>query len=622
MCSDRIAIVILALVLAVSCGGGRRISLIRSGEGPSASISIPDDDSSSDSGSTESEEEIEKDTLPELDPLIMRAIKDDVTGEMVATDVIRASKVTARFRHIAERFGKIFLEFDISVPAGMMDSRWQLRFTPEMRMMGDTVALEPVYITGARYRGAQLRGYQRYDAFLRSIITDSLDFIRLGQLEIFLERNFPETYAMKNDTSIISEPDAASYFGVTQREALEHYRRTLLYSRNERRKDASDRMFRKYVKDPISGSGIRLDTVIATPSGDFVYRYGQSVQSRKGLRKISVSLGGAVYGEGRLLCAMPAPDSLDFYVSSLSTLADRIDRYRFRVVERRVYDRTLALIDFRQGRSEIDTTLGDNASEMRRILQCVEEISSREEFEPDSIVVSASCSPEGSWSSNARLSQKRSAAVKAALAGCGSGDDWKLVARSEPENWRALDVLVVNDTTLSEPSREGILSIIRSAMDRDAAERKLSSRTEYRYLREKLYPRLRTVQLEFHLHRKGMQKDTIHTTELDTVYAAGVEALRNLDYRKAVELLRPYRDYNSALALFAASYNYSALDLLEKLPEDSKTLYLKALVLARLGRVREAVGCYDRCVEQDRSFVHRANLDPEISELVKKYRSQ
>ena len=34
-------------------------------------------------------------------PIIMNAIRDDETGEMVATEVIRASKVTARFRHVA-----------------------------------------------------------------------------------------------------------------------------------------------------------------------------------------------------------------------------------------------------------------------------------------------------------------------------------------------------------------------------------------------------------------------------------------------------------------------------------------------------------------------------------------
>ena len=53
----------------------------------------------------------------------------------------------------------------------------------------------------------------------------------------------------------------------------------------------------------------------------------------------------------------------------------------------------------------------------------------------------------------------------------------------------------------------------------------------YRYLREKIYPQLRSVSFDFYLHRAGMQKDTVQTTELDTAYMAGLEALKNLDYK-------------------------------------------------------------------------------------------
>ena len=58
------------------------------------------------------------------------------------------------------------------------------------------------------------------------------------------------------------------------------------------------------------------------------------------------------------------------------------------------------------------------------------------------------------------------------------------------------------------------------------------------------------------MHRTGMQKDTTHKTELDTIYMSGLSALENLDYKEAVRLLRPYKDYNSALALMAAGYNH------------------------------------------------------------------
>ena len=124
-------------------------------------------------------------------PIIMNAIRDSESGEMLASDVIVASKVTARFRNVAERAGYVTIGFDITVPAAMADSRWQLKVRPKMMIQSDTLALEPIYITGSGYRAAQLRGYERYRAFLSTIITDTADFVHLHQLEIFLERHFP-----------------------------------------------------------------------------------------------------------------------------------------------------------------------------------------------------------------------------------------------------------------------------------------------------------------------------------------------------------------------------------------------------------------------------------------------
>lgn len=619
MCSRRVLIWgLLVITFAVTCSSPRKLGDIRSGE-TAVSMSLPSDEEIAE----ENEEEIAAvavDTSRNGEPIIMNAIRDDSTGEMVATDVIVASTVTARFRHVAERFGKILLEFDIAVPGEMMDSKWQLRFLPTMMMMEDTVAMDPIFITGKKYRDAQLRGYQRYEAFLRSIVTDTLDFVQIRQLEIFLQRSFPQTYAMKNDTTIISEPDAVGLFGVTQRSALEHYTRHNLVSRNERRKGNMGRKFRKYVKDPIETEGIRLDTVITGDGGEFIFRYRQQVASRPGLRKIVVSLQGEVYDFGKRIGVMPQPEDLVFYVSSLSSLTDNTQRYLLRVLERRVHDRTLALIDFNQGSSVLDTTLGDNSSELTRIRKVIDDLSSRDEYEPDSIVVIASCSPEGSYRANSELARRRSEALAVHLDEIQQDDSWKMIARSIPENWTLLETLVANDSVLSERSRREMLELIRSSGDRDAAERRLSRMADYRYLREKIYPRLRTVSLEFYLHRRGMVKDTVHTTELDTRYMEGVEALKNLDYPRACEILRTYRDYNAALALVASSFNWSALEILDELKQDSPQIqYLKAIVYSRLEKKEEALDAYRRSVEMDPAMAYRANLDPEVAELVRRY---
>lgn len=553
------------------------------------------------------------------EPIIMNAIKDTETGEMVATDVINASKVVARFRNVAERAGYVSISFDVMVPSILSDSHWQLKIQPLMTIQNDTLPLDAVYITGRKYREEQLRGYERYRAFLASIIHDTTDFIRVRQLEIFLERHYPDTYAMKRDSSLVPAPMAENLFGVTQREALIHYTDHLKWRMNERRKSRKGKMYDRYIKDPIVTEGIRLDTVMTSSDGDFVYRYIHTFRSRPHLKKVMVSLDGKLYEKGRCVHEFPFPEDLTFYISSLSGLVDDRPKYRMYILERRVYDNTKALIDFHQGSAEVDTLLGDNASELHRVRKCIDDIVAREEFELDSLVIVASCSPEGTFASNRRLSAARSESVKRYI-GNYVPYEWRdsLRASELPENWEQMQKLVANDTILEDAARRRILDLISNMKDPDVAERKLAVMPQYRYLREKIYPKLRSVRFDFHMHRTGMQKDTVHTTELDTVYMAGIEAIKSLDYKKAVTILRPYDDYNAALAFMSADYNHSALDVLGRLDDtDPKVCYLKAMVLSRLEQHEEAMKYYRLCIAYDPYMKHRANLDPEMHMLVK-----
>lgn len=552
-------------------------------------------------------------------PLIMKAIKDTETGEMVATDVIRASKVVARFRNVAERAGRVSISFDVTVPSEMSSSQWQMKIFPFMAMKNDTIPLEPIFITGEKYRGRQLRGYERYRQFLSTIIVDDNDFLKLGQLEIFLERHFPDTYAMKNDSSFVSEPMAANLFGVTQRDAFEHYRKDLKWRRNERRKGRVGEVYRKYVKDPIPDQGVRLDTVLSSSDGDFIYRYTHTFRSCPGLRKVSVALEGQMYEGGECFMRLPFSDELTFYISSLSSLADERLRYRKYIRQRRVYDNTKAFIDFAHASSEVDTSLGCNASELERIMKCIEDIYARKEFALDSLVIVASCSPEGSVALNRRLSAQRSEAVKNYLSDFVP-DEWRdsLKASILPENWDQLMRLVENDTVLAPEVRRQIV-VMAGKMEGgpDAVEERISCMPDYQYLREKLYPKLRSVSFDFYLHRVDMAQDTVFTTEVDERYMEGVQAMRDLDYRKAVEVLRPYDDYNAALAFVCADYNHSAMDVLGRLDDhDPRVCYLMAMVLSRLERPEDALRYFELALAYDPSLEHRANLDPEMYEVI------
>lgn len=618
MSSDLRNIMILLMLAVVSCTPYRKMQKIVSGE-VGMVISVPDE-----KPLDEEKEDVKIDSIRGSltdEPIIMNAIRDNETGEMVATDVIDASRVVARFRNVAERAGYVSISFDVIVPEEMSDSDWQLKLRPLMRIQEDTLRLDPIYITGAGYRAGQLRGYQRYRNFLASIISDTTDFIRIGQLEIFLERFFPETYAMRTDSSFVSDPDAETLFGATQADALRHYTRRLKWIRNERRKARADRMYGRYVKDPIVVEGIRLDTVITSSDGDFVYRYMHTFRSRPNLKKVMVTLSGDMYERGECIHHLPFPEELTYYISSLSTMADLTPKYRMIILQRTVYDNTKALIDFALGSSEVDTTLSDNASELRRIRRCIEDVVARDEYALDSLVIMASCSPEGSYAHNRRLSAARSEAIRKYI-GDYVPEEWRdscLKTSLMPENWEQLRRLVANDTLMGDAAVKRILAVTDGMKDPDVAERKLSRMAEYRYLRERIYPKLRSVSFDFHLHRVGMQKDTVHTTELDTVYMAGLDALKELDYKKAVALLRPYGDYNSALAFMSADYNHSALDVLNRLDDrDPKVCYLKAMVLMRLDMPDEAMKYFELSIAYDPYMEYRANLDPEMFSLVKK----
>lgn len=579
------------------------------------SITLPDDAVRT-PAVQEEEVRIQADSVTEDDgPVIMKAIRDSETGEMTATDVIRASKVVARFRNIAERSGRISFEFDITVPETLISSGFQLRFYPVVETGGESRRLDPVFITGSAYRRKQLRGYEKYREFLESIITDTMAFVRKNQLERFIARYFPETFAMKNDSSVIPEPMAENLFGINQRMALEHYTRQASRRRNYWKMTHKDEMFRKLVRSPVE-KDVVLDTVMSAGQGSLIYRYSHSMASPPGLRKLFVSLAGAVYRDGDMVTEMPSPDKLTFYISSLSSLADNTPRYLVKVVDRTVTDNTEVLLDFGKGSARLDTLLEGNSSELGRIRQCFRDIGARKDLVLDSIIVTASCSPEGSLAFNTRLAEARAESVREYVLACGGNLDTGLIrSESVPENWEGLVRLVANDTLLPHSVRKRIVRIAEEE-DKDAAESRIAVMPEYRYLREKIYPRLRTVNFSFFMHRPDIRKDTIHTRVLDTVYMRGLEALRNLDYKKAAELLSPYRDYNAALALASSGYDSHAIGILSSIGNpDARTDYLTAVLLSRAGEYDEALEYFRRSVRKDPSMVHRANLDPELSEI-------
>ena len=589
---------------------------------------------------------VQRDTLVVVDPegrevIIMKAVKDE-NGEMVAHETLDAARVTARFRNVAERSGSVDLRFQILVPEKMQDSDWQLRFYPDLFVLEDSIRLEPVLITGSGYRKAQLKGYEQYRRFLESIAADSLHFVDKRQLENFLRRNIPSIYRFRSDSSFVSDSCFTSAFGITEQRALEHYTNELRVKLNRRKVERKDEVFRQYVKAPIVTEGLRLDTVILQVGGDIAYEYVQTLRVRPKMRKASVVLGGEILQDGQVIYRVPATDPLTFYISSLSTLTDNRIRYKTKVINRSVQANTACYIEFEQGKTDIREKLGNNPAEMGRIKENLVSLVEDKEFDLDSIVITASCSPEGSWETNRKLSVQRSQSVSSHYQGFLKRREDSLrrsrgvmlsldnsysekdrspirfLPRYDAENWKMLDALVEKDSTLRQADKDRYAEY-RSIADPDERERRLQGLSCYRYLRENLYPRLRTVRFDFHLHRKGMVKDTVHTTEVDSTYMAGLDALRERDYETALSLLKDYKDYNTAIAYVSLDYNASAMAILKELDATPQVQYMMALLYARKGDDQNAVQSYLNACHEDRSYVFRGNLDPEINVLIQRY---
>ena len=635
------AAILLTLVCLAGCGPQRKLERLRR-QSLGAQMVIADE---KELPEIEMGAEPRRDTMVVEDPdgnqvLIMRAVKDE-NGEMVATDVLQAARVTARFRNVAERSGRVDLNFRIIVPEAMQDRDWQLRFYPDLFIREDSLRLDPILITGESYRKSQLKGYEHYQKFLDSIAADSTHFIDRFQLEIFLRRNLPDIYRYKTDSTSVSDEEFCSHYGITERQALTHYTNQLVVRRNRWKVGRKDQMFRKYVKVPIVTEGLRLDTVIVSPDGDILYDYVQSIHVTPTLRKATVLLSGDIFEEDRRIYRVPRTEPLTFYISSISGLSDDAVRYKTVVTERKVQANTACYIDFEQGRAEIRKETGHNLEEMARIEGNLRSHLQNRDFDMDSIVVTASCSPEGSYEHNRKLSMRRSESVSNYFEGflrhyrdsvrksgfhIGLDETYqeeapaeiRLLSRNNPENWSMLDALIREDEKLSEREKDEYEQTA-ALREYDLREQRLQKLPSYRHIRENLYPRLRTVRFDFHLHRKGLQKDTIHTTVVDSVYMRGLQAIRDREYEQAVTLLRPYKDYNTAVAFCALDYNASALEVLEPMERTDKVLYLLAILYSRQGDDRKAVESYLKACRLNPAFVHRGNLDPEISGLIRRY---
>lgn len=488
--------------------------------------------------------------------------KDDKTGEDLVTVALSEVTVVARTKTVPERFGKVNLDFIVTIPKILIDKRWMITLTPLLERSGEKTVFEDLVINGEIYRVYQERGEAMYNA-----LSDRYNFFA-------------------RDTTRIRD-----YF------------------------------FRKYNLQ--YNTDARLDTIISA-GNNFNYYYSQEIATDES-KSMDLYLKGKVFGLDKSTYSLPQSDTITYFVSSMIQFIDPTPRYVHKIIERHAEANFSAHITFPVGRENVDENLDDNATEIAKVQDIIKQLTWSSEFIIDSINMTASCSPEGKWSANELLAKRRAASLKSYFAkklDDKEGVDTLFNAKWIAEDWqRVSDLIAAEKYRYMIGSRDEILSIISSEADPDKRERIIKERypLEYKCIKDSIYPKLRTVDFQFNLHRSGMTKDTIHTTEPDTLYDRGRELLKARKYREALAILIEYSDYNTAIAYMSLGYDKPAYDILIKQSLTANCEYLLAVLLSRFGNDKEAVSRYLHSVELDDSKAWRGALDPEINRLIKAY---
>ena len=474
-------------------------------------------------------------------------------GERVMALQIEQVTVVAKMRSIPERNGRVVLDFIVTLPKQLLGKSRSVVITPILHKPDESVALEDLVIRGGRFSLLQERDYWQY--------------------ETYVERFRPDTVG---------------------REAA----------------------FNRFVKFPYP-EDVRLDSLVEGRS-TVTYYYSQEVKTDETSKKMLVTLQGQVLAVDDSAYRLPPSDTLSYIVSSMLSFVDTIPRYRIKVVDKFVTVEDRNYIQFFVGDTRVVDTLGDNRRQLDKITGLMRQIVEQQEFWVDTITLTAASSPEGAYAFNDRLSQGRAAALKRYLVRrYGRSIDTMLTVRWVAEDWQELTNRIRTDREVV--SRDAILELIVAEKNPDRREQAIRQRfpKEYAYIRSVIYPQLRAVNFRYNLRRKGMVKDTIHTTELDTTYTRGVELLQKRKYAKALYILNDYNDRNTVVAHLSLDHNERAMELLATMPKDAVTEYLRAIACSRLGRKAEGREHFLEACRLDGRMEYRGNLDPEIAELLK-----
>ena len=563
--------------------------------------------------------------------IVTEATKDSVTGEYITQMELSEITVVAKSKQVAERNGKINLDFIVTVPGELISNKWQVQLTPVAYKPADTLYLDRIFLSGADFAKMQKKGYMRYQAFMNSIIPDSLYLQKLfdekGYKKALAELEEEYFQAWKHE--VISKErwidwsDKANarfalfnYRMERNRQAIAGYNSILEYlpayylrremdgkyipskwkvfaegnykirTRNITPEDSVSitRRFTDYAKIAENRkrkeqAGEMYEKYVRFPyeaarldtvikEGDnFVYYYKQELPATENTKKIDLTLDGQILSKDETKTQLPPSDTITYFISSMVQFLDRTPRYKKKIITRKDEVNLRAYVTYKSGSTEFSEDIGDNRAEIDKVFETIHGINYTGEFLIDSIRMTATSSPEGSADMNLFLSRGRALALKRYLA--RRSDDREGVDTLFRPRWTGEDWNRLHELVLADDSLENKACLLRIMKETDNPDSREYSLRKY----PADYKRIR--EKHYPLLRGVEFKFHLHRRNMlqDTVIMPVIDTT----YMQAVKMIED-RQYRQALAILDVSYpdDYNTAVCLMSLGYDKRALEIMA----------------------------------------------
>ena len=563
--------------------------------------------------------------------IVTEATKDSVTGEYITQMELSEITVMAKSKQVAERNGKINLDFIVTVPGELISNKWQVQLTPVAYKPADTLYLDRIFLSGADFAKMQKKGYMRYQAFMNSIIPDSLYLQKLfdekGYKKALAELEEEYFQAWKHE--VISKErwidwsDKANarfalfnYRMERNRQAIAGYNSILEYlpayylrremdgkyipskwkvfaegnyrirTRNITPEDSVSitRRFTDYAKMAENRkrkeqAGEMYEKYVRFPyeaarldtvikEGDnFVYYYKQELPATENTKKIDLTLDGQILSKDETKTQLPPSDTITYFISSMVQFLDRSPRYKKKIITRKDEVNFRAYVTYKSGSTEFSEDIGDNRAEIDKVFETIHGINYTGEFLIDSIRMTATSSPEGSADMNLFLSRGRALALKRYLA--RRSDDREGVDTLFRPRWTGEDWNRLHELVLADDSLENKAYLLRIMKETDNPDSREYSLRKY----PADYKRIR--EKHYPLLRGVEFKFHLHRRNMlqDTVIMPVIDTT----YMQAVKMIED-RQYRQALAILDVSYpdDYNTAVCLMSLGYDKRALEIMA----------------------------------------------